>query len=783
MTAPPPSFRDLCDPQRSLWLFLGVLSGWLWHALPAPWPWLCAAPLLAGLVLSRRWGSRTAILLGLGLQLLAFRSWHPVPDFPRIQCRWAVEVTASGKRPEGLILGGAPRLLGRTVRLSPPDLDVGPGDTLWLRATFLPPRPAGNPGGFDASRWMAQANLAGTLKAVSGEPMLVHRGRGELPRRRKMTDFVKKTFARHLSRPAAALWTATALGETSSLPQAVSDAFRTTGLFHLLAVSGSHMLLLGGAVLALLTLLRLPRRPAWLLSALAVWAYTWLLDFPAPVLRASLAYSAIALAMSLGRRPGARNAWFLAAAVLLCLDPNCAFNPGVQLSFAAVAGLLWIAPNLRWMLPIPLREGRLHDWLAAPLLASLGASLTTAPLLAWHFQAVPWVGIPAGLLAGLGFEAGFLASLLTLLLGGLGAPHWCFWGFARAADGLAWASISMVTWCADHVKGSWDLARPDPASFALWMASGFLLALLGTRWRRSGAWLAVAWAGLAAWNLRPAPPHLDIWFLDVGQGDAAVLRFPGGRTWLVDCGPRSEYSDAGARTIAPSLRALGIRALDAVVVTHDHLDHMGGLDTLLSRFPIGRVFEPVAASPRPSHLWEATCRRLQAGGIPVRPLGAGQKLSYGDGATVRVLAPGAGTAPDANATSIVFRLDYGGRGVLFTGDADRWSEGHQLRDSAFLSSDVVKLGHHGSRTSSTVEWLRQVRPGLAFVPVAAINRYGHPTPETMARLSDLGTATWIASDQGGMHLRLSASGIRVSPNEAHWWKGPWESRGRLASPF
>jgi competence protein ComEC len=780
MSVSPPTFRELCDPQRSLWLLLGVLSGWLWHALPAPLPWLSCLPLVIGLALAKRWGSRVAILAGLALQFGSFQAWEPVPEFPRVQCRWVVEITNTGKHPEGRILGGAPKPLNRIVRLSPPDLDVRLGDTLWLRATFLPPHPAGNPGGFDASRWMAQASLAGTLKAVSGEPMVVHRGHGQTPRRQKMTDFVKKTFAKHLSRPAATLWTATALGEMSSLPQAVSDAFRTTGLFHLLAVSGSHMLLLGGAVLAQLTLLRLPRRFAWLLSVIAVWGYTWLLDFPAPVLRASLAYTVIALAMTIGRRPSARNAWFLAAAILLCLDPNSAFNPGVQLSFAAVAGLLWIAPNLKWMLPLPLREGRLHDWFAGPLLASIGASLTTAPLLAWHFQAVPWIGIPAGLIAGLSFEAGFLASLLTLLLGGIGLPHWCFWGFSRAADGLAWASISMVTWCADHVQGSWDLARPEPLTFALWMASGFALALLGTRWRRAGAWLALVWVGLVAWNLRPAPPHLDVWFLDVGQGDAALVRFPGGRNWLVDCGPRSEYYDAGARVIAPALRDLGIRSLDAVVITHDHLDHMGGLDTLLSRFPIGRVFEPASPDPKPSHLWEATRKRLQAQGVPVRTLGAGQILSYGDGPTVRVLAPGEGTAPDANATSIVFRLEYGKHSILFTGDAEHWSEAHQLHDSAALSSDVIKLGHHGSRTSSTVEWLHKVHPGLAFISVAAINRYGHPTPEALARLSEMGTAAWIASDKGGMHLRLTPSGIAASPNEAHWWKGPWERDRRIA---
>lgn len=769
-----PSFARLCDPLRGLWLFLGALAGWLWCCAPTPWHWSALAPGLAGLALSRRAGSRLALLLGLALQLAGFHLlWKEPPPLPQAAGRFEVVIRSSSGALEANILSGPVRTGKRAVRLTPSDLLVSPGDTLSLQATFLPPRAATNPGGFDAGRWMAQAGLAGTLKAAGGEPMMLHKGKGEVGRRQWMTESVKRTFFRHLEKPAASLWSATALGETSFLPPEVSQAFRATGLFHLLAVSGSHMLLLGGAVFAFLRLLRLPSPFAWPVAMAAVWAYTWLLDFPPAVLRASLAFSALALAMSAGRRPNARNAWFLTAGLLLILDPNAPFHPGVQLSFAAVAGLLWVAPNLAWMLPRPLRKGRLHDWIVSPLLLSIGASATTAPLLAWHFQAVPWIGIPAGLLASLSFEAGFLASLLVLSLASLGAPAWLFWGFAQAANGFAWLSLTLVLQCAQRFDGTIDLARPTPALLALGLALPFLLALAGTRWRRTALWLFPVWLAAACLCLQKPPARTEVWFLDVGQGDAALIRFPAGRTWLVDCGPRSQFSDAGARTILPALRTLGIERLDAVMISHTDMDHVGGLDTLLGKLPIGRILVPAASWPDTASHWKETSLRIARHGIPLHRLAAGQILSYSDGARCTVLGPGAGTAPGTNQASLVFRLDMGRSSLLFTGDADTWSEEHQLKDPLDLDVDVLKVGHHGSRTSSEPAWLEKVRPGLAVVSVGAVNRYGHPNPEMLSRLGRFGTSVWSTAQQGGLHLVLDTAAIRVLPAEPRWWKGPW----------
>jgi competence protein ComEC len=218
---------------------------------------------------------------------------------------------------------------------------------------------------------------------------------------------------------------------------------------------------------------------------------------------------------------------------------------------------------------------------------------------------------------------------------------------------------------------------------------------------------------------------------------------------------------------------LGIRELDAVVTTHPDMDHVGGLDTLLAEVPIGRILVPVATYPDTPEHWSLTERRLLRMGIPLRRIGAGQNLSYGDGALCRVLAPGTGAVGSTNQASIVLRLDLGTSSILMAGDAEEESEAVQLRTGQPLDADILKVGHHGSRISTSPEWLAAVRPGLAVLSVGATNRYGHPTPQMLARLDRYGTARWNTARDGGIHLVLAPGSIAVEPAEPRWWKGPW----------
>jgi len=376
-----PSMRELCDPLRGAWLFAGALCGWSFTALPAPWCFVAALGLAIGALLAAMsTGSRIAVVAGVLLQQGVFLAlWQSVPDPQDRQGHFRVVVErtlAAGKGECRILSGPDPDLVGRSARCT----DGEAGDTLEGRATLRASRPATNPGGFEARRWAAGAGLEGFLRWSAPESLVSRKGKqglGERIRRGTITT-VARVLSERLEPASAGLWTATLLARNDAMPSSALEAFRQSGLFHMLSVSGFHMAVLGGGLVVLFGLLRLPKRPAWIAAAFVVLAYAWLLRFPPPVSRSSLAFLALALAMATGRRPHAGNALGLAGAALLVLDPNAPFQMGAQLTFLATAALLWGTPALVAMLPLRWRRGRLHDWFFAPLAASLAATLATA---------------------------------------------------------------------------------------------------------------------------------------------------------------------------------------------------------------------------------------------------------------------------------------------------------------------------------------------------------------------------------------------------------------------
>ena len=278
----------------------------------------------------------------------------------------------------------------------------------------------------------------------------------------------------------------------------------------------------------------------------------------------------------------------------------------------------------------------------------------------------------------------------------------------------------------------------------------------------AGASLAVGlWVGVARGE---AAPHLDVVFLDVGQGDATLIRTPGGETVLIDAGLRSPYVDEGARTVLPHLQRYGVRRLATLVLTHADADHIGGAASVLRAVPVGRLV--VNGADGESDLWREVLAKADSLGVPVQAVRAGDTLAVDPAVRLRVLGPGhlAGSPNDA---SVVLRLDYGRTRWLLTGDAEVAGEGAlvtRFRDD--LAADVVKVGHHGSRTSSTPTLVSAAgRPEIAVVSVARRNRYGLPDEEPLARWAATGASVLLTSREGAVWLRSDGETVR-----RHRWR-------------
>ena len=259
-----------------------------------------------------------------------------------------------------------------------------------------------------------------------------------------------------------------------------------------------------------------------------------------------------------------------------------------------------------------------------------------------------------------------------------------------------------------------------------------------------------------------SPPMLRVTFLDVGQGDAAVIESPGGKTILVDTGGVSHEgaNDEGRRTVAPFLRSRGINRIDMILLSHPHTDHIGGAKTLLNLFPVGLLMDNGQDADKPPVADILTA--AQSHSTAYRAARRGQIIELGDGAVLRVLAPTeAETHGTVNNGSMVLRLEYRQTNFLFTGDAEKDEENDLVTDKMPLACDALKVGHHGSDSSTTPEFLAEAHPHFAIVSVGKHNLYGHPRQDILQRLTESGAAAYRTDERGAVTCVSDGATVKV----------------------
>jgi len=560
------------------------------------------------------------------------------------------------------------------------------------------------------------------------------------------------------------------LGRRETLDRELSDRFAKTGLVHLLAISGTHVALMGAVFVLLGRMLRLSRpRVAWL-TILLIALYLAVIGAPPSALRSGIML-ALALLSTVLQRPSATLPIVAAAALaILAVQPMAALDIGFQLSFAGVLGIILLHGAMMWRMPKALRKHPAARWLTESLSLSVAAFVTTAPIVAHHFGQVAPISILANL------PAIPLTSLALIGIGAAAATEPVFPALAHLlADGAGGALdlLNAVVDVAIRVPGGHAaVARPQ---WWAWAAAGvvFLLALdAAGRMRDRVRWAVAGMSAAGAFLLLPmvgaaAGGGLEIDFIDVGQGDAIALRTPAGRWLLVDAGERGDGWDAGERRVLPFLRARGARRIEAMVLTHPHADHVGGAAAVMRALPVGRVIDPGMPMGTPVYL--ETLRVAEERQIDWNAARQDRTLQV-DGVELLFLWPtvDALDAPaDANDISAVVLVRYGGFSALLTGDAPAEVEARLIaRYGAELRADVLKAGHHGSRTASSGPFLDAVDPGLVVVSAGVRNDYGHPHPEVLARLGARGIAVARTDLEGTVRIEVEPGGTdwrRVEP--------------------
>ncbi len=568
---------------------------------------------------------------------------------------------------------------------------------------------------------------------------------------------------------AAGIVTAILIGDRAGLTEPVRDRLQRAGTYHVIAISGGNIALLVATILTVLALTRCTGRIATLLALAGVVGYASVVSGGASVVRATIMAAVYLGARLLDHRSPPLNAVAATVALMLAADPLDLVDVGFGLTVGATVGILLVAH--RWDSLLPKRWALRAP--AALLLASIAAEVALLPLSASSFLRVTVAGlllnfaaIPLMSVAQIGGLLTLIASPLPMLSTAAGAVA------SYAAAGLV-ASASVVDrwpWLA------WRIPAP-PSWLAVLYYAAWLAPLViafprdrAARWCRGvihGSTVVAVTAGVAiatGWPVtgRPEPGTLRVTSVDVGQGDATLVQFPDGRSMLVDAGGGTRAGfNIGTAVVSPALWARGVRRLDWLLLTHGDPDHVGGAMAVLDDLQPRTIWEGIPVEP------DVAMRELAARaahlGLQWERVIAGASVAIG-GVQVHVLNP-----PPAewdrmkvrNDDSVAVELCLGDVSIVLPGDAEREAERHIIPRIGPARLRVVKMGHHGSRTSSATGFLAALRPRVAIASAGRGNRFGHPAGEVVARYEAAGASIWRTDRDGEITLETDGRTVTI----------------------
>ena len=574
--------------------------------------------------------------------------------------------------------------------------------------------------------------------------------------------------------PSAPMARALVLGETD-LDAEDDVAFRASGLSHLLAVSGMHLVLVVVGFVRLVRglLVRVERwaacidvgRVAAAIGIPIAWIYADFAGGSGSALRAAWMLTASLAATAGGRSSDGPRAFALSVAAMAVVDPLVLFDVSFLLSACATAGLLVLARPLGERL-----TARVPAWLhgvARSLATTVAATIPCAPVLATMTSGLPLGGTFANLVA---VPLGEAAALPLCLLHAVLAPvPSAEQGTATVASGALWLVRGIARASASLTVLQVPMPAPSPWQLATLVVASVAIVAAARRRRIPIALVAAAVLLMLELHVRRegAPcGKLRATFFDVGQGDSALVDFPDGSAMLIDGGGLvGSPTDVGTRVVGPVLRARRRSALDVVVLSHPHPDHFGGLDQGLAGVRVGSFWDTGQGErERVGGAYASVLAHMRGAGVPVlHPETLCGHRTFG-GAELDILgpcpAPSADRGPNDN--SFVLRVRFGDRAFLFTGDAERDEERDLLQNARDrIGADVLKVGHHGSRTSTSPAFVAAVHPSLAVVSTGVRNRFGHPHATTLSTLAAAGVRALRTDEMGEIVIETDGKDLSV----------------------
>ncbi|MDD2271657.1 MAG: DNA internalization-related competence protein ComEC/Rec2 [Desulfuromonadaceae bacterium] len=650
------------------------------------------------------------------------------------------------------------------------DVSLARGDRIRFTSTIAMPRRLGLPGEFDYPRYLALQGISATSRVTSQNEILLIRAAStdSLQRSidqtaRHLGDSIRDSFA---DERISSVLTALLLGDQRRIPRNLAEAYTRAGVNHILSISGFHVGIIAAFITVLVlwlmtrleyTALRWNIRMIALLTAVPVMlAYLFLTGMAPATARSVVMLSVIALGLLAEREHDSINTLLFAAFLLVAINPPTLFDVSFQLSFISLWGIL-IAVPLIMRHTATVGQRWLRGMIQFVAVSVAASCVTILPVLfifnvaslngiLTNFLIVPLLGYGAVL-------AGFIALPLVTMFPAF--AHIFLWPAAT----LVALSNTFIMWCTSlPVFTFHGITGLDMFFFLLFMTC---MTFIKDRSLLRGTLVLVPVCAVIMhlYTANATDGRLHITMLSVGQGESLLVRLPGGSTMLVDGGGYlyDTDHDFGQRVLGPALGALHAGHIDRMVATHDHPDHCGGLPYIIKNFSVNEFLSGMGVSPE-------VRRALDINGVKRRVLAAGDVVTLPGPVVLTVLSPAeSGQVKDelrANEQSLVFRLSYGNFSMIFCADAGFEAEERMLDSGHKLQSTVIKVGHHGSRYSTSERFLERVRPEIALISAGAGNRFGLPAGRTVRLLKSKGISV-LRTDQDGT-VELVTDGVTWS---------------------
>jgi competence protein ComEC len=587
-----------------------------------------------------------------------------------------------------------------------------------------------------------------------------------------LREYCQKTFQTHLDKKTAGLIMALILGEKQELDRHMINNFKKVGVVHVLAISGLHVGFIITFIFSLLSILRLNTHSKIWGLLLVLIVYIILVRFKTPVIRASSMAILYLIAQVLERKISTYNIIFAAMTIILLFEPRELFNPGFHFSFMAVFSIIYGYERLDRLFPLNqifAEKIKRNSWLLyfkkgiwIPILVSLAAVIGTSPLTLYYYGLFPSYAVFAnlvvipltGIIVFLSLFLLFVGGLSNVLAGGLGQM------------------IRLINQQLQEIVGFFAdlpfsaLVTPTPTFIQIILFYLFILSLIHLRINvKLNLIVLFTTAFIFFLSVRSGIKRdLQITFLDVGQGDAAFIRFPNQKTMLIDAGNRSFNWDQGEKTVLPYLQSVNALHINYLVGSHAHNDHIGGFLTLLNTLSIDTLV--LSAYQFKSKFYNTLLSKSIEKNIPIKTAFKGDVLKPDSTCRVYILHPDSAhirsetfSGTECNNSSLVMKISFGENSVLLTGDLEKSGEKPLFVYENFLESEILKIGHHGSSTSSSEELLERVNPIVAIISVAKKNKFRHPSPKTLAKLNSYGIRTYQTKYEGAIVFSIGPERI------------------------